>query len=295
MTEDEVLQLFTDCSNKGRWGDDDELGTLNYITTAKALAALRSVKVGATVSLGKDLRVRGSAQTPPSAALVIADPHQDPNAALDTLTIVQHGFEVTHVDAVGHSFFRGHQYNGRRADANFGPKGIHHGSIHALANGVVTRGVLLDVAEARGVVNLEPGDGILVSDLESAERSAGVLVAEGDAIFVRSGLDRQASGSDRTAARTGVLPDVVRWLHERRVAIYSGDCIERMPSGYPSVPMPLHQVGLVAMGLCMLDSTDMEVLADACRKFGRHEFAMVLAPLRIPGGTGSPVNPLALF
>jgi kynurenine formamidase len=293
MTEDQVLQLFTDCSNKGRWGDDDELGTLNYITPAKTLAALRAVQAGASVSLGKDLRVRDSAQSPPSATLVMADPSQDPNAALDTLTIVQHGFEVTHVDAVGHSYFRGRQYNGRRVDANVSPIGIHDGSIHALAAGVVTRGVFLDVADARGVAHLELGDGISIPDLESAERSAHVRVGEGDAIFVRSGSDLQTGG--RTGTRTGVLPDVVRWLHERRVAVYSGDCIERMPSGYASVPMPLHQVGLVAMGLCMLDSTDMEVLAEACRRFGRRDFAVVIAPLRIPGGTGSPVNPLALF
>src|SRR4029077_9499950 len=295
MTEIEVLQLFDDCSNKGRWGEDDELGTLNYITPGQALSALRSVRVGATVSLGKDLRVRDSAQSPPSAALLMADPRQDPNAALDTLTVVQHGFEVTHVDAVGHSFYMGRQYNGRRADANVGPNGIHHGSIYALAGGVVTRGVLLDVARAKGVPHLEPGTGLSVADVESAERLAGVRVAQGDAVFVRSGLDLQPDTNRQTDTRTGVLPDVVRWLHERRVAIYSGDCIERIPSGYPSVPMPLHQVGLVAMGLCMLDSTDMEVLAGACSRFGRHDFAMVLAPLRIPGGTGSPVNPLALF
>ncbi|MHB8612018.1 MAG: cyclase family protein [Candidatus Dormibacteraceae bacterium] len=293
MTEAEVLHLFEECSNQGRWGAGDELGTLNYVTPAKTLAAWQTVDAGIAVSLGKDLKVRGSAQSPPSAVLVIADPARDPNAALDTLTVTQHGFETTHVDAVGHSYFRGGQYNGRKAAANVGPHGIEHGSILAMANGVVTRGIFLDVAASRGVDRLEPGEGISVTDLEVAEGLGGVRVGEGDAIFVRSGLELQ--GGHSPEVRTGVLPDVVRWVHERRVAIYSGDCIERMPSGYSAVPMPLHQVGLVAMGLCMLDSTDMERLAAACREHGRNEFALIVAPLRIPGGTGSPVNPIALF
>jgi hypothetical protein len=159
--------------------------------------------------------------------------------------------------------------------------------------------VLLDVAAARGVAHLAAGDGIDVADLEACERRAGVTVGAGDAIFVRSGHGLRAAAEggdhDEAAPHEGVLPEVVAWLRDRDVAVYSGDCIERRPSGYARVTMPLHQVGLVVMGLCILDCPDVEALAAACREEGRSDFALIVAPLRIPGGTGSAVNPLALF
>jgi kynurenine formamidase len=159
--------------------------------------------------------------------------------------------------------------------------------------------VLLDVAAERGVMHLAAGDGIGVADLEACERRAGVTVGAGDAIFVRSGHGRRAAaegaGHDEEAPHEGVDPEVLAWLRARDVAVYSGDCIERRPSGYARLTMPLHQVGLVVMGLCILDCPDVEALADACREEGRSTFALVVAPLRITGGTGSAVNPLALF
>jgi kynurenine formamidase len=159
--------------------------------------------------------------------------------------------------------------------------------------------VLLDVAAARDVPYLGPDEAIGADDLEAARRRASVEVAPGDAIVVRSGhaLRAAAEGDDHDEAgpHEGVLPDVLPWLHSRDVAVYAGDCIEVRPSGYARVTMPLHQVGLVAMGLCILDVPDVEALAVACREEGRSEFVLIVAPLRVPGGTGSAVNPLAVF
>jgi kynurenine formamidase len=295
LTEREVLALFETCSNRARWGTDDELGTLNHITPEKRLLALRSVTDGVMVSLGKDLVFEASSQTPPSAVHYMTYAGHDPQAALDVVAVSSHGLEVTHVDAVGHSYFEGRQYNGLMAADNVGPMGIARGSIHAQADGLLTRGVLLDVASVTGVEHLDHGSGISADDLEQAEKLGGVRVTAGDAIFIRSGLDLEDPDSGDPGTRTGVLACVVPWLHERGVAIYSGDCIEKIPSGYSRVPMPLHQVGLVAMGLCMLDNTDLEVLKSACAIHGRNEFAIFVAPLRIPGGTGSAVNPIAVF
>ena len=122
-------------------------------------------------------------------------------------------------------------------------------------------------------------------------------VSRGDAIFVRSGqaLRERRDGPIGEGPREGLLAEAVPWLHEREIAVYSGDCIERMPSGYERVPMPLHQVGMVAMGLAILDCADCERLAEACRARGRATFCLVVAPLRVPGGSASAVNPLALF
>jgi hypothetical protein len=105
----------------------------------------------------------------------------------------------------------------------------------------------------------------------------------------------RAEGPIGDGAREGVLAEVVPWLHEREVAVYSGDCIERLPSGYELVRMPLHQVGMAAMGLAIVDCADCERLVDECRSLGRYTFCVVISPLRIPGGSASAVNPIALF
>jgi len=297
MNEEEVLRLVETCSNAGRWGPDDECGTLNYITREKRLEALALVREGLTVSIGRDLITRASAQWPPSAVHVLTYAGHEPSAALELLTLVPHGFEMTHLDAVAHSYFEGRVYNGRRAAAVVKPDGIAFGSVMAAVDGIVTRGVLLDVAAARGVEHLRAEDGIGVADLKAAEELADARVGRGDAIFVRSGqaVRERAEGPIGDGPREGVLAEVVPWLHEREVAVYSGDCIERMPSGYGRVPMPLHQVGMVAMGLAILDCADCERLAEICRSLGRYEFCVVVAPLRIPGGSASAVNPIALF
>jgi kynurenine formamidase len=297
MNEEDVLRLFETCSNAGRWGPDDEAGTLNYVTCDKRLEALALVRKGESISIGRDLVVRGSAQSPPSATHALMYAGHEPSAALEMLTLVPHGFEMTHLDAVAHSYFEGRIYNGRRAAQVVSADGIAFGSIMAAADGIVTRGVLLDVAATRGVNYLDANDGIAVVDLEAAEELAGTRVGRGDAIFVRSGqaLRERSEGPIRDGPREGVLAEVVSWLHEREVAVYSGDCIERMPSGYERVPMPLHQVGMVAMGLAILDCADCERLAEVCRSFARYVFCVVIAPLRTPGGSGSAVNPIALF
>jgi kynurenine formamidase len=297
MTEAEVVGLFGSCSNVGRWGPDDELGTLNLITPRVRLEALRGVRSGRVVSLGAELMVDRSRQAPSSVEL---RPRYSPVDAHDDLTLRVHGFEVTHLDAPGHVFFEGRAWGGRRRDDVARADGLAFASIAPLGQAaIVTRGVLLDVASARGVAHLEPGEGIGVEDLEAAERLAGVTVRPGDAILIRSGhasrMAAEGAAHDEAGPHAGVLPETLPWLRARDVAVYSGDCIELRPSGYPRVTMPLHQVGLVAMGLCILDVPDVEALATACRDEGRSDFALVVAPLRIPGGTGSAVNPLAIL
>jgi kynurenine formamidase len=237
----------------------------------------------------------------PSAELRLRyGPADDPIHAHDTLSVSVHGFEATHVDALAHVFFEGRAWGDRSVASVAAGDGLAFGSIRPLAvHGVVTRGVLLDVAALRGVDYLVVGDSISRRDLELAEERAGVRVEAGDAIFIRSGhgVRKAAEGSahDEDAAHEGIVADVLPWLHERAVAVYSGDCIERRPSGYPRVVMPLHQIGLVAMGLCILDVPDVEALAAACREEERSDFLLMVSPLRVPGGTGSPVNPLAIF
>ena len=297
MTEEEVLALAERCSNLGRWGSDDQLGTLNLIDDAVRLAALRSVRIGEVATLGAVLPVGRSRQEYPSAEGVW---RRDAISSFDALTLDVHGYEATHLDALGHVFLEERTWGDRAAADVLGAAGLDFGSILAAAErAIVTRGVLLDVAGVRGVQWLTPSDGIGAADLEAAEASAGIRVGVGDAIFVRSGHGLRAAAEgeshDETAPHEGLLPEAVEWLWRRDVAVYSGDCIEQRPGRSARVPMPLHQIGLAKMGLWILDCPDVETLAAACRRNGRSEFLLIVAPLKIPGGTASAVNPLAIF
>lgn len=297
LAETDVLALFERCSNAGRWGDDDERGTLNFVGPEVTRRACGSVSFGIPVSLAHDLKTTGSRHTPPSATRVTLVSPPGPPSAHELVTLIPHGWEMTHLDSLAHSSFEGRIWGGRPFDEAVTSAGATFASIAGSAEGVVTRGVLLDVAEARGVPYLETGEGISADDLDAAEELAGTRVRRGDAVLVRSGQDarRRAEDDWEEFPREGLLPECIPWLHTREIALYGGDCIEQLPSGYERVPLPLHQVGMVAMGLAILDAVEMERLAAAVSAFGRSTFLFVLAPLRIPGGSASAINPLAVF
>jgi kynurenine formamidase len=298
MTEAEALDLLKTCSNVGRWGVDDQRGTLNYLKPDVVLAAVRTVTEGRVLSLGHDLDTVASPKNPePLIHRMHITDGPESIGALDHIEVAPHGFAVTHLDAIAHVFFEGAAYNGRRAVDIVKPAGMTFGSIAALGDGFATRGVLLDIARARGVPYLAADYGVTVDDLERAEALTGVRVQCGDAVFVRVGLEAREAreGPEDPAVRCGITPDCIPWFHERQIAVYSGDCVEQMPSGFDRMPLPLHQVGCVVMGLVMLDNTAVEGLAAIALELGRSTFLMTCAPLRIPGGTGSPVNPLAIF
>jgi kynurenine formamidase len=165
--------------------------------------------------------------------------------------------------------------------------------------GVVTRGILLDIARLKGVEYLEPGAPIYVEDLEAAEREAGVRVGPGDVLFVRAG--RWARRADEGPWATGQIAaglhaSVAPWLHERGVAMLGSDYTsDVLPSGVEGVAMPIHQLTLVSMGMWLFDNLDLEAVAAEAVEQGRWEFMLVAAPLAVPGGTGAPLNPVAIF
>jgi len=144
---------------------------------------------------------------------------------------------------------------------------------------------------------LTPDEGVSPGDLDRAEALAGERVGSGDAVIVRVGLAarERVEGTEDPSHRAGLLPECLPWLHEREVAVYGGDCIEKLPSPYPRVPAPFHMVALVAMGLVLLDNPAVEELADVVQEVGRSAFLLTCAPLALRGGTGSAVNPLAVF
>ncbi len=287
--------LFDRLSNEGRWGPDDERGTLNLITSDAVLRGIAAVRRGIVVSMGRELVPDRALPAPARVAQRMLYQQHVPNGALDSVEIAPHGLAITHVDAPGHVYYEGRVYNGRRAEDIVAPDGLTFGDVAALAGGIVTRGVLLDVAGVRSVPHLEPSDVVTSGDLELAAARAGVTVLPGDAVVVRTGIERQPESDFLSnVRRTGLDASCVTWMRERDVAVYAGDCIESFPST-GDLDMPLHQIGLAGMGLALVDAPMVEPLAETCTEHDQATFLFICAPLPIRGGTGSAVNPLAVL
>ena len=310
MTGEDVLDYFDTLSNWGRWGEDDELGTLNHITDDVRLAAARAVRHGRSVSCAWEIGVpegmeRSTTTCPraadmPGAENMPAAFRNDRRWGFsnERLGFVFHGNTTTHLDAPCHVFWDGAMYNGRPHELVDATTGSAWAAVTAAANGIVTRGVLLDVARARGVSSFDPGQGVFPADLEEAERRQGVRVRSGDAVLLRTGYGRvrheggAATGVEQAGWHASCLP----WLHEREVALIGADTPQDVqPSGYDEVLMPVHAVSLVAMGLWLLDNCDLEACAATAVELGQWDFQLAVAPVRFAGTSGSPVNPIATF
>jgi len=297
LTDEELEAMFRRCSNTGRWGPDDELGTLNYITPQKRVAAAALVKTGEVVSVGRDLSTRQSRTNPqPVVHFMLFSAEGSPSCS-DYIGLAPHGMVVTHMDALCHFSYHNQLYNGRTRSESITAGGAKWGSIYAQRNGIFTRGVLLDVAAARGVRWYESDEYVTAADFEAAEKRQHVRVEPGDAIFVRTGMERMEAelGEQDTYPRAGLHAECVEWMHDRQVAVYGGDCIEKLP--YPSerFTSAMHMIVLASMGLPILDWPSLTELARTCERLDRWEFLLTTAPLRLPGGTSSPINPLCVF
>jgi kynurenine formamidase len=305
--ESEVIGWFDKLSNWGRWGADDQLGTLNLITPDARRHAAAGVSDGVPISCAWPIETGAQVDqiAGPPQRFMLGTGQGLPETprwggASEYIGLVFHGYSVTHLDALSHYFWDGAMYNGVPASRVTARAGATHHAMDALESGVLTRGVLLDVAAGRGVHWLEPGEGVFPDDLEAAERAQGVRVGPGDAVLLRTGYGRRKRerGPDDTGVvgRAGWHVACLPWLHERDVALIGCDTAQDVhPSGYPALRSPVHALGIVAMGLWLLDNCDLEPLGRACAERSRHEFLFSLAPLRIAGATGSPVNPIALF
>jgi kynurenine formamidase len=212
-----------------------------------------------------------------------------------------HGLEVTHVDALSHVAWDGQLYNGLPTSAISATDGATQLAIADAPNGIVGRGVLLDVPALTGRPWLEPGEAVRPADLEAACTRQRVEVSAGDVLLLHTGQTaRRLALSEKPAilseGNPGWHASTLPWLHEKGVAAIGADvATDVRPSGYPSIGDPVHYVGIVAMGLWLIDNCDLTELAAACDRLNRWTFQFVLAGLRLRGGTGSPANPLAIL
>ena len=341
-SDEELDALSIRVSNTGRWGPDDELGTLNYISAAKRRDALGLATSGTVLSLAWPITPHA---TPRQPGEVDHRMFPSPMSADDYLGLPMHQQGLTHLDCVSHvAAPDGMVYNGRRLRDVVTPTGLTHGSVFAQRGGIVTRGVLLDVPAGLGLDWLEPSQEIRADDLDAAARHGQVEVSAGDVAVVRGGTAAREEALGRNVFAPGLGPDAIEWLHDHEVAVYTGDMPDRVTplaarilglidddDGAPDAsdasgadgdvgedegpgsngpgsdgpdgsdgpptryPLPLHQIGIDAMGLVLLDFCRVEELARVCRELQRYEFLFIAAPLAIAGGTASPVNPLAIF
>jgi len=299
VTQAEYDRWQTELSNWMRWGKDDELGTLNLITPVKRRAAVALVKEGVTVSLASDVQMEKGVDVPCPADWGMLTASEE--GATDRIAFpCIHGAGTTHLDSFAHRFFGGKMWNGYSLSGLVTKEGgAARNSVLTMKDGIVTRAVLYDIPRLKGVPYLEPGTRIFPEDLEAWERKAGVKVGPGDALLIRWGrwARRSALGPwpiDEGAA--GLDASVIPWLKKRDIALLGWETPGYMPQPAGDLPrLAVHDFVLTILGVHLLDRADFEALSQAASSRNRWEFMLSIAPLAIPKGTGSPVNPIAMF
>lgn len=300
-------EIYESVKNWGRWGNDDESGALNLITDDVRLAAAQSIRHGRTVSCSRNHPVHPAPDNPhPALHMMVAggDDCLIPEFGLETTSdfvgIAFHGMASSHLDALCHVHRNGKMYNGFPG-TDVKSTGATRNSVMCAREGIVSRGVLLDMPRVLGVEWLEPGQVIDPDELLKAERELGVTVREGDILLFSTGRDarraKHGAWNPTDPGMAGLHAECIPWLHERGVSVLGSDVVsDVIPT--PQIEgwaMPIHECTLVAMGVHLLDNLQLDTLAAACAELSQWDFQLTIAPLRIEGGTGSPVNPIAVL
>jgi kynurenine formamidase len=300
-TKAAVDRWMKELSNWGRWGTHDELGALNLITPAKRKQAAALVRDGVSVSLARDTEVQKAVDNGSPFVHEMTNTAANPvlgQYVMDTYSVSYHGWAHSHMDALCHMFYQGKMYNGY-SQQEVTAKGSGRLAITNVKNGIFTRGILMDIPRLKGVPYLEPGQAIYPEDLDAWEKRAGIKVEPGDVVLIRTGRwARRANKGpwDIASKAPGLHASCARWLKQRDAAMLGSDAAsDVMPSGIEGVAQPIHQLVLIAMGMPIFDNLDLESVSSAANQRKRWDFLLTAAPLAVPGGTGSPLNPIATF
>jgi kynurenine formamidase len=312
-----VLDVADRVRNWGRWGDDDQIGTLNFLTDEVVRAAAACVRTGRRFSLAFPLRLNGlqtgaiPGRVNPLRTMVSINAclTGDPETFCTSDDVVVMGLQAaTHWDGLGHASYRGRIYGGRPASV-ISEAGAAQCGIEQVRS-LTGRGVLLDVARAQGRDRLEAGHAITGDDLAATAERQGVEIRSGDIVLVRTGAMAAARAGDLPAyfgpidaatqlpLASGIGLSCAPWFHEHEIAAVATDNItfEVLPWD-PAVPgaiLPMHCIHLVDMGLTQGQNFDLEELADDCAADGRYDFLLEASPQPFVGAVGSPVNPVAI-
>jgi kynurenine formamidase len=298
VTRAQYERWQTELSNWGRWGKDDELGALNLITPAKRKQAAALVRDGVSVSLSSDAATEAEVDVPCPVQWEMIN--VSPGSATDRVAYpCIHGAGTTHLDAFSHVFFNGRMFNGYdQAGVVTKEGGAAKNAILMMKSGIVTRGVLYDMPMLTGVPFLEPGTRISIADLEAWERKAGVRAGPGDALLLRWGRwTRRAKLGPWpiNSAMAGLDNSVIPWLRKRDIAVLGWETPDYAPRPPGELATAVHNFAVGILGIAVLDRADFDAVSAAAAERKRWEFMLMIAPLPIPRGTGSPVNPIAVF
>lgn len=305
LTEAEFRALYQRLRRAAaRWGPADRRGALNNITPAQVAAAASEVRLGRSMTLAAPVEHWVSPDNPEPCEYQLTSPpgaQADPAGlafAYDRIAMNIHGDADSHIDALCHVIYDAALYNGVPAGV-VTAAGAAELSIDVASDGIVGRGVLLDIPRLRGVPWLEPGDQVTAGDLAAAEQAQQLRVGQGDLLFVRVGhrrRRRELGPWDAARARAGLHPEALGFVADRQVAVLGSDGNnDTAPSVVAGVAFPVHALAVNAMGVHLLDYLQFDDLAPVCETAGRWSFLCVIAPLRLRTGTGSPVNPIAIM
>ncbi len=309
MTEQLTQAQFDELAEQvrvwGRPGQPDDDPVVRRITPAVSAAALQGVRTGRAVPLGRPWAVDADVDNHRPAlhymtklGAILAEGDVEPTGYMDFIAADYHGKTVSHIDAFSHIAYRDQIFGGHSASGSLTGRGMTEGDV-TLYGPLVTRGILLDMALVAGVEWVEPGTAWSRSDVAAALDRFGLEPRSGDAVLLRSGHDRRRAtlgAWDPDAAGAGLHVTAVPPLLEAGVSVFGADGeTDVRPSPVDGVTLPIHVLALTMAGAALLDNLDLEGLATACAEEGRYEFALVVSALNIPRGTGSPVNPTAVF
>lgn len=293
--------------NWGRWGPDDQLGTLNWLTPERRRAGAREVVRGVAVPLGLDFSADGpqpagaERRNPLLITTRTGEAAPAPGGFVHTDDlVVMHTQCATQVDALAHVGYDGQLYGGRPL-SSVSATGAAVLGIENMRAGVLGRGVLADVAAYRGVPRLGGSTGIGPVELEQCLARQGTSIEEGDVLVVRTGwislVTRDGDREAFFAQEPGLTLEATRWLHDRRISFLAADNwgVEAVAPGPAEETMPVHCVLVRDMGMPLGEMFDLEELAAACAREGRWTFQFSCQPLPLRGGVGSPVAPVAIL
>ncbi|MYT29555.1 MULTISPECIES: cyclase family protein [unclassified Streptomyces] len=297
--------LFAAVRTWGRWTPADR-GAWSRVTPEHVRRATALVRTGTVVPMARPWDTAAGPDNSKPALHFMSqlgdpegpEPAPEPTSYKDFVGADYHGKAVSHLDALAHIAYRGQLYDGRPADACVDARGARFGAVSSLG-ALVTRGVLLDLPGVSGSAWLEPGHAVHAEDIAMAERALGVTIGDGDAVLLRTGSTRrrgELGAWDPDAASAGFHVNAIPLLGARGIALLGNDGDSDVrPSPVEGVHSPVHALAIAAMGVPLLDNLDLEALSAACAEAGRYDFLFVVAPLNIPGGTGSPVTPIAVL
>jgi kynurenine formamidase len=286
-------------SNWGRWGQEDQFGALNLITAEKRRQAASLVREGLSISLSHDvIKVKLFDSQPFEHKMTATGQVPGKDGSGDRYSVEYHGFTQTHLDALCHQFYNGRMYDGF-SEKEVTDVGARKLSVINMKNGILTRGVLVDLPYVFGVRYFKGRRAIYPEDLDAFETKTGVRIEAGDAVLINTGhwVRYQAEGEwDVMKGSAGLDASCMRWLKKRDVAVLGSDLVsDVVPSGVEGVRFPVHMLSIIALGVPIVDNCDFQAVSAAAVKRKRWTFLLTINPLAVDGGTGSPVNPVATF